>query len=107
MAAPKGNQYARNKGIWKDAIRRALAKNRDALDACAAQLVAAAMNGDLPALKELGDRLDGKASQPVEGKIEHDHTHEHTHVGLSETSRFIAEVAGIDTTRAPEESLPH
>ena len=67
MAAPKGNQNAKNKGVWRDAIRRALAKNKDALDACAAQLVAAAMNGDLPALKELGDRLDGKPTQMLGG----------------------------------------
>lgn len=65
MAAPKGNTYAKNKGIWRDAIRRALAKNRDALDACASQLVAAAMGGDLQALKELGDRLDGKPAQSL------------------------------------------
>lgn len=63
--APKGNTNAKNKGIWRDAIRRALAKHKDALDACANQLVAAAMSGDLQALKELGDRLDGKPAQSM------------------------------------------
>ena len=49
-------------GRWKAAIRRAL-KEGDNLDACANALVTAAKAGDVPALKEIGDRTDGKVKQ--------------------------------------------
>lgn len=63
--APKGNNNATKGRPWREAIDRAIKRNRDALDACAASLLAAAMNGDMQALKELGDRLDGKPAQSL------------------------------------------
>ena len=70
MAAPLGNQNATKAKPWSDAIRRALARReagdgRD-LNALADVLVDKALDGDLPALKELGDRLDGKPAQAVD-----------------------------------------
>lgn len=65
-----GNQNARRGKQWQQAIDRALEKrgNGDrsaALDAIAERLLAAADTGDVSALRELGDRLDGKAPQGV------------------------------------------
>ena len=71
MAAPKGNQYATKGRVWSQAIERALAarSKRDgivALDLLAEKLLALADEGELGALKELGDRLEGKSVQPSE-----------------------------------------
>lgn len=72
MGAPVGNQNAAKGRIWKDAIMRALeargAGDRvAALNALAEKLLAKCAEGDLGALKELGDRIDGKSVQPVAG----------------------------------------
>ncbi len=71
MGAPVGNQNAAKAKVWHAAIMRALKKRSktdqlEALDDIADKLIEACATGDLPALKELGDRLDGKASQPLE-----------------------------------------
>lgn len=72
MAAAPGNQYAANGRRWRDAIDRALASRSrvegiQALDALAEKLLTLADQGDLGALKELGDRIDGKAPQAIVG----------------------------------------
>lgn len=71
MAAAEGNTYATTGKRWRDAINRALAKRarsdaQAALDALAEKLLALCDNGELGALKELGDRVDGKAVQGLE-----------------------------------------
>lgn len=65
MGAPVGNKNASKAKTWADAIRRALAqtdprKQRKKLDMVAEALVASALDGDVAAMKEIGDRLDGK-----------------------------------------------
>lgn len=40
------------------------------LEALADKLVEKGLYGDIPALKEIGDRLDGKAVQPISGDDE-------------------------------------
>lgn len=72
MAAPAGNTNSAKGREWANAIKRALAKRSrsmqiDALDELAEKLLGLCDMSDLGALKELGDRLDGKASQPLEG----------------------------------------
>lgn len=58
---------------WRDAIRKALARAEDVGDEkrklanLAWKLLENAANGDLSALKELGDRLDGKVPQTIAG----------------------------------------
>lgn len=59
---------------WRDALRIAVhlpvdeeRKGKTKLDACALALVKAGMAGDVPALKEIGDRLDGKVPQALVG----------------------------------------
>jgi hypothetical protein len=70
--APKGNNYAtKRQKPWSDAIQRALelhkpADQRVRLDALAKSLIAKAMDGDMAALKEIGDRVDGKSMQQIE-----------------------------------------
>lgn len=70
MAAAPGNQYAAKSKLWQAAIHRALEKRskvagREALDDLAEKLLALADENDLGALKELGDRIDGKSAQMV------------------------------------------
>lgn len=72
MAAPIGNQNARNAKLWQQAIKRALARasgeNIDkGLDKGADALVRSFIAGDQWAIKELGDRIDGKPVQGIEG----------------------------------------
>jgi hypothetical protein len=71
MAAAIGNQYAAKSKQWALAIEQALqtrskAAGRAALNDLAEVLLTKAAEGDMAALKELGDRLDGKAAQSVE-----------------------------------------
>lgn len=72
MAAPKGNQNAVKGNRWADAINRALEKRSrvaqvEAIDELAERLLEKCDEGDMTALKELGDRLDGKAHQSISG----------------------------------------
>lgn len=73
MAAAVGNQYAAKVKRWQKAIERALARyaneNVDAgLDQAADVLVKAAIEEKQQwALKEIGDRIEGKAVQPIAG----------------------------------------
>jgi hypothetical protein len=71
MGAPVGNQNGRKAKVWEQAIKRALARMSNAtvdkgLDKLAEQLVKAAESGEQWAIKEVGDRLDGKAVQQVD-----------------------------------------
>lgn len=72
MAAAPGNQYAAKERQWRMAIERALEKRgaadrRAALDELAGVLLGKAAEGDMAALKEIGDRLDGKPAQAIVG----------------------------------------
>lgn len=68
--APKGNQNAARGRVWREAIDRAIKRDREALNRVAKALITAAEAGDMQAIKELGDRLDGKVSQPISGDSE-------------------------------------
>lgn len=71
MAAAIGNQYATRGRIWREAIKRALARHTmqsvDAgLDKAADRLVKLALDdGDKWALDHIADRIDGKAPQSI------------------------------------------
>lgn len=68
---------------WSDAIRVAAfekqkGKNgQQKLRLAAQKLVDLAVEGDMAALKEMGDRLDGKPTQTHEGTPEHPIEHVH------------------------------
>jgi len=62
--APLGNQNARKGKSWLDALKAEIAIDDGArLQKAACQLLNKAADGDLSAIKELADRLDGKAIQ--------------------------------------------
>lgn len=68
--APVGNQNAAKAKVWHAAIMRALDKRGagdrlKALDELAGKLLDLVATGDLAALKEFGDRMDGKPAQSV------------------------------------------
>ena len=70
--APFGNKNAAKAKRWQKALERALsrASNQDidtGLDKAADMLVAACYEGDLGALRELGDRMDGKPTTVIAG----------------------------------------
>ena len=69
MGAPVGNQYAARAKVWRAAIERALERRSqhkgEGINELADKLLDAASSGDMAALKELGDRLDGKPAQTV------------------------------------------
>lgn len=72
MAAAPGNQYAAKARRWSEAIDRAIAKRSkvsglEALDELAEKLLEQVDAGDVTAIKELGDRIEGKVPQAIVG----------------------------------------
>lgn len=69
MGAPVGNQNAKKDNRrWAETLNRAIVQDdgkrlRDAAE----KLLDAAASGDLQAIKELADRLDGKPAQAITG----------------------------------------
>lgn len=73
--APLGNHNAANAKVWSAAIHRALAarsamSRKEAIDALAERLLAKCDEGDMTALKEFGDRIEGKVPQGIVGDPE-------------------------------------
>lgn len=71
MAAPLGNHNGAKGKQWAEAVKRAIRAKYgkewdESLAELAKGLVDAAADGDLQALKEIGDRLDGKPKQQTE-----------------------------------------
>ena len=68
--APEGNHNAAKGTLYNAALKRALAragKNVDGgLNKVCDQLVKAAIDGEQWAVKEVADRIDGKASQSMD-----------------------------------------
>lgn len=66
--APLGNTNATKNKVWIAALNRAVAQDDGIrLRAAAEKLLDLAVAGDVAALKELGDRLDGKVAQAIVG----------------------------------------
>jgi hypothetical protein len=69
MAPPKRGGHKIDK-LWRDALMLAVKREgedkRPYLAVMAEKCVLAAAGGDLAAMKEIGDRLDGKAVQATE-----------------------------------------
>lgn len=72
MAAAKKPVPYKSEKPWRDALQRAVKRRSEgkgspqALDRLADRLVATALEGDVAALKEIGDRLDGKPTQQID-----------------------------------------
>jgi hypothetical protein len=60
-----GNRNARRGKAWFDALRKEIVQ-RDALADIAKKVVDAAIAGELWAIQEVGNRMDGKPAQAVE-----------------------------------------
>ena len=70
MAAQKTPLGSKSDKLWRDAIMRAVKRQvvkggGKYLDVLADKLVKIAAEGDVHALKEIGDRLDGKPSMAL------------------------------------------
>jgi hypothetical protein len=74
MPGPQGNKNAVKGKTWADAIRKALlqyaddtVERKEALHRIALKIVEKALAGDATAMREIGDRLDGKPAQTIQG----------------------------------------
>ncbi len=74
--APKGNNNATKNKPWADAIRRYLTQNPDKRELIIKRLFDMAEDGNLQAIKEIADRIDGKPAQSVAVSTEADMSHE-------------------------------
>ena len=63
--APKGNQNAVKGKMWSDALRKEIVQGEH-LPKLIQALILKALEGDMSALKEIGDRLEGKPVQSIE-----------------------------------------
>lgn len=70
------NGQPRRVKIWRDAINRAIKRREEAdplaLEKLADKLLVAVDAGDVAAIKEFGDRVDGKVAQAVIGGDDED-----------------------------------
>lgn len=68
MAGTEGNtNSSKDNRLWRNTIMRAIAQgDAERLRKIAEALLDKAADGDMVAIKELGDRLDGKASQQLQ-----------------------------------------
>jgi hypothetical protein len=85
MAAPVGNRNAAKAKVWTAAIERALERRQGlvagarAIDDLADQLLDECMRGNLMALQELGNRLEGKPAQGITLSGDEDNPLQHNH----------------------------
>ena len=69
--APEGNKNSsKNNRLWAETIKRAVTQaDGQKLRAIADALIEKAAEGDIQAIKELGDRLDGKPMHTVDTNV--------------------------------------
>lgn len=66
--APEGNQNAaKSKRLFNSALKRALTQGPERVEKVVETLISLAEQGESWAVKELIDRVDGKAPQPLTG----------------------------------------
>jgi hypothetical protein len=63
--APKGNQNAVKAKIWSDRLKQQI-EERKLWPKLADALLEKALEGDVAAIKEVGDRVEGKVAQRIE-----------------------------------------
>jgi hypothetical protein len=71
--ANKGNTHSsKNNRLWADTLKRALLQaDGNKIRAIAEALIEKAASGDVSAIRELGDRVDGKPTQQIDQTTEH------------------------------------
>jgi hypothetical protein len=67
----KGNKLAARSKLFGKELQKVLTQSPNKLRAIAEKLVAKAEEGDMLAIREIADRLDGKAHQTVHATVEH------------------------------------
>lgn len=69
----KGNTHSsKNNRLWADTLKRALLQaDGNKIRAIAEALIEKAASGDVSAIRELGDRVDGKPTQQIDQTTEH------------------------------------
>ena len=69
----KGNtNSSKNNRLWADTLKRALLQaDGNKIRAIADALIEKAASGDVSAIRELGDRVDGKPTQQIDQTTEH------------------------------------
>lgn len=90
---------------WRDAIMVAVnskiedaaGKPTRALTVIAHKVVKEASNGNMAAIAEIGNRLDGKSHQTTEKHVTNDTTITHKQEPVSETARWLADITARDT----------
>jgi ribosomal protein L17 len=110
--APIGNNNAAKNKPWRDALDHALAnyecegskiEKNMALRAIGKKLIQLALDGDLQAIKEIGDRVDGKST---EHKVI-DKTVTERFEGLSEAAAILRKFAGLPKDDASQGDVSH
>jgi len=70
-----GNKNATKNRYWAEAIDKALKQSEEGkpnkLRRLADKIIEMALDGDMQAIKEIGDRVDGKALASIDVKTEH------------------------------------
>ena len=69
LGAPKGNDNNTKNKPWAEALRREVIQDPERLRRIARKTCKMAEEGDLQAIKEIGDRLDGKPHQTIAADI--------------------------------------
>lgn len=70
MGAPLGNTNSSLENrLWGNTIRRAAIQDAERMRRIAEKLLSMAEEGDVQAMKEIGDRLDGKPAQTIEANV--------------------------------------
>lgn len=90
--APVGNQNAaKSKRMFTSALKRLFVQSPERADALAERLIGYAESGESWAFKELIDRLDGKAPQPIVGDDDE------APIRFSKIERTIVDPANTDS----------
>ena len=110
MAGVKGRSGARLDKPWAEALRMVMNETIDAagtkqIRRLAEACVLKAIGGDVAAMKEIGDRLDGKAAQSIDATVEHSGQVAYIAAPLPETLSWLEGDAGGDQERPLTESL--
>ena len=104
----RGNRKAR---VFEDMIRVATSAEIEAgkpkLRAIAEKLTEMALDGDLQAIKEIGDRLDGKAKQSIDVEVNDNNLADLTLAQLSQRIASIEEGSGVAAGEAEQPESLH
>jgi hypothetical protein len=95
MPFEKGNRLGAKKGLFGHELDKAIAQgDPNRLRNIAEKLLDLATAGDLQAIREVADRLDGKAAQTIHATVEHS-------VDVGNTDSFSDKIAHALAVRAP------